>query len=95
VITRKLNSSAYIKAELEGDYHMMFTRTWGAPYDPHSYLNSWGVPSHVEYSAVGDLEPPLTRAILLKKISDVQVKTDPLQIAKGWEEILNDIHQQA
>jgi ABC-type transport system substrate-binding protein len=95
VNTRKLNSSAYIKAELEGDYHMMFTRTWGAPYDPHSYLNSWGVPAHVEYSAVGELEPPLTRPILLKKISDVQVKTDPLQIAKGWEEILNDVHQQA
>ena len=29
--TRRLNSSAYREAELGGDYHMLFTRTWGAP----------------------------------------------------------------
>jgi ABC-type transport system substrate-binding protein len=93
--TRILEPAAYIEAELNGDYNMMFTRTWGAPYDPHSYLNSWKVPSHVEYSAIGKMEPPLTRASLLKMIEDVQLETDPLETAKGWEAILQAVHSQA
>ena len=95
VNTRKLNASAYIEAELNGDYNMMFTRTWGAPYDPHSYLNSWAVPSHVEYSAIGKLQSPLTRDILLQMIKDVQLLTDQSKIAKGWEGVLQEIHKEA
>ena len=95
VNTRKLNASAYIDAELSGDYHMMFTRTWGAPYDPHSYLNSWAVPSHVEYSAIGKLESPMTRDILLQMIKDVQLLSDQRKISQGWEKVLQEIHKQA
>ena len=32
VNTRFLNSTEYTEAELEGNYHLLFTRTWGAPY---------------------------------------------------------------
>lgn len=95
VNTRALNASSYIDAELKGDYNMMFTRTWGAPYDPHSYLTSWAVPSHVEYSAIGGFEPPLTRDSLLKMIADVQVQTDAAEIARRWEEIHQAVHAQA
>lgn len=95
VKTRPLNASAYIEAELNGDYNMMFTASWGAPYDPHTYLNSWKSPAHVEYSALGKLEPPMTRDKLLKMIQDVQVETDLKEIAKGWQEIQQAIHDQA
>lgn len=95
VNTRVLNDSAYIDAELNGDYHMLFTRTWGAPYDPHSYLNSWAVPAHVEYSAIGGMEPPLTRDGLLNKITNVQLLSDPVEIGDRWEEILQAVHEQA
>lgn len=95
VNTRILNPSAYIEAELGGDYHMMFTRTWGAPYDPHSYLTSWAVPSHVEYSAVGGLEPPMNRDRLLKMIADVQVQSDPFIISEQWAAIHQAVHSQA
>lgn len=50
-----LNDTEYRDAEVNGDYHLLFTRTWGAPYDPHSYMASWAVPSHVEYTAIGNL----------------------------------------
>ena len=93
--TRSLNASAYREAELAGDYHMLFTRTWGAPYDPHSYMTSWAVPAHAEYSAIGGLEPPLTREGLLQMISDVQVQSDPQIIAERWQAVLSAIHQQA
>ena len=95
VKTRPLNASEYIEAELNGDYNMMFTASWGAPYDPHTYLNSWKQPAHVEYSALGKLEPPMTRDKLLEMIEAVQVETDLKEIAKGWEEIQQAIHDQA
>ena len=95
VNTLVLDAAAYRTAQKDGSYNMMFTRTWGAPYDPHSYFNSWDVPAHVEYSAVGKLEAPLTRDSLLKKIADVQVQVEPMQIANGWKEILQDTHKQA
>ena len=96
VNTMFLNSTEYIDAELNGNYHVLFTRTWGAPYDPHSYLNSWAVPSHVEYSAIGgDMQPPLTREILLNKIKAVQTELDQQKIQDQWREILNDVHQES
>ncbi len=67
----------------------------GAPYDPHSYMSSWSFPGHVEYSAIGGLELPLTRDLLLKKIDDVQQELDVVSRSQRWAEILNDIHQQA
>lgn len=90
-----LNDEDYIDAELNGKYNVLFTRTWGAPYDPHSYLSSWAVPSHVEYSAIGNLQPPLTRDLLLQKIEKVQKELDPRAIQEQWREILDDVHQQA
>lgn len=95
VNSRFLNASQYTDAELNGDYNLLFTRTWGAPYDPHSYMTSWSVPSHVEYSAIGNLQPPLTRDILLGKIDDVQKELEPQKIQQKWHEILNDVHQEA
>ena len=62
VNTRALDATAYKEAEDNGDWHMLFTGTWGAPYDPHSYLNSWKGDAHGESSAIGNLEAPLTKA---------------------------------
>ena len=74
---------------------MLFTRTWGAPYDPHSYLTSWAVPAHVEYSAIGGVEEPLTRDKLLEMIEDVQLQSDKRIIADKWKEIHQAVHSQA
>lgn len=41
VNTKTLTSEEYGEEEKNGDYHILFTRTWGAPYDPHSYLSAW------------------------------------------------------
>jgi len=92
---RYLSSANYTAAEVNGDYNMLFSRTWGAPYDPHSYLNSWAVPSHVENSAITGLEAPLTKEALLDKIFAVQQEFDPAKIQAQWHDILDDIHQQA
>eukprot|EP00532_Pseudo-nitzschia_australis_P013953 CAMPEP_0168208370 /NCGR_PEP_ID=MMETSP0140_2-20121125/2032_1 /TAXON_ID=44445 /ORGANISM="Pseudo-nitzschia australis, Strain 10249 10 AB" /LENGTH=670 /DNA_ID=CAMNT_0008134763 /DNA_START=360 /DNA_END=2374 /DNA_ORIENTATION=- len=89
------DSETYIERERDGNFNMLFTRTWGAPYDPHSYLESWETASHVEYSVLGGLEPPLTRDFLLEKIEEVQEELDVAKIQEKYTEILTDIHQQA
>jgi ABC-type transport system substrate-binding protein len=95
VNTRFVNASEYIRLEENGDYNLFFTRSWGAPYDPHTYLTSWDTPSHVEYSATGNLEPPMTQERLLEKIATVQQELDEIEIQTQWKEILDDIHGQA
>lgn len=95
VNSRFLSSEEYINAELNGDYHILFTRTWGAPYDPHTYMSSWAVPSHVEYSAIGNLQSPLTRELLIEQIEKVQTELDPQTIQQQWHEILDNVHKQA
>lgn len=95
VNTRSLDADAYRQAELDGDYNMMFTRSWGAPYDPHSYLTSWDTPAHAEYEALGGMEPPLTRDELMARIADVQKETELKAITDKWGLILKDIHEQA
>ena len=95
VNTRVLNSSAYGEAEKSGDFDMMLGSTWGAPYEPHTYLSSWKVPAHPEYAATRALEPPLTQTDLLAKIEDVMVQSDQRVIAEKYELILQEIHSQA
>lgn len=95
VKTIKQSNEDYLATEKNGDYNMLFASTWGAPYDPHSYLESWGVASHVEYSAINGLEPPLTRDDLLAKIEGVQEELDLGVRSDKWRDILSDVHQQA
>lgn len=95
VKTITANADEYIQFERNGSYHMLFTKTWGAPYDPHTYLESWQVPSHVEYSAVGNLNAPLTREALFEKIDGAQEELDIAVREEKYEQILNDIHSQA
>lgn len=95
VETLFVDEAEYIKREENGDYNLFFTRSWGAPYDPHTYLSSWDNPAHVEYSASGNLESPLTREKLMEKIAKVQKMNDQVEIRATWREILEDIHQQA
>jgi len=95
VNTLFLADEEYRDAETNGDYHVLFGRTWGAPYDPHSYMASWAVPSHVEYTAIHNLEPPLTRDQLIERIESVQTELDGEKIASEWRSILEDVHKQA
>lgn len=90
VNTRFFNDSAYIDARSSGEYHLVFTRTWGAPYDPHSFLSS-----DFFNSSIGNLEPPLTRAMLTDRIAKVQQEKDFKEIQRQWRNILDDVHQQA
>jgi hypothetical protein len=41
-VSHRLMSKDDFNAALEsGDFHLSFTETWGAPYDPHWYAMGW------------------------------------------------------
>ncbi|KAL3927422.1 MAG: hypothetical protein SGBAC_013094 [Bacillariaceae sp.] len=95
VNTIAVGAEEYAERETNGDYNLFFTRSWGAPYDPHTYMTSWDVASHVEYSSTGNLEAPLTREALLDRVAAVQRELDETKIRQQWYDILTDIHKQS
>lgn len=52
-------------------------------------------PANVEYSALENLEPPMTRATLLELIGSVVTTNDPSSIQAGMQNVLSTIHEQA
>ena len=46
---RPLDKDAKNAAMVNGDYDLVFSETWGAPYDPHSYVKSWASPDEAHY----------------------------------------------
>ncbi|GHP11095.1 hypothetical protein PPROV_000982500 [Pycnococcus provasolii] len=80
----------------QGAFNMFMSKTWGAPYDPHSYATSWRqATANAHHVALENLTAPLTRESLMSKIEAVQKELDQSKIAKGWEEILRDVHGEA
>jgi len=83
---------AFEKRHLTGEFGMTFNETWGAPYDPHSFLSSMRVPSHADYQAQLGLA---MKADLDAKIGEVLVSTDETKRRRLYSELLTLLHEQA
>jgi nickel transport system substrate-binding protein len=78
-----------------GDWNMLFSKTWGAPYDPHSYMADFNrIDSGPHVASIG-MEEPMTQERLLGLVEEVQEERDDLRVASLWEEILSGLHEQA
>lgn len=75
-----------------GEFGMVFSETWGAPYDPHSYVSSMRVPSHADYQA--QLGLPM-KAELDREIGAVLVSIDEEKRQALYRDILTTLHEQA
>ncbi|WP_262927214.1 nickel ABC transporter substrate-binding protein [Phytohalomonas tamaricis] len=75
-----------------GEFGMVFSETWGAPYDPHSYVSSMRAPSHADYQA--QLGLPM-KAKLDREIGEVLTSTDEDTRQALYRDILTTLHQQA
>lgn len=42
---------AFLDRQKTGDFELQYSLSWGAPYDPQSYLSSWRIPAHGDYQA--------------------------------------------
>lgn len=84
-------SSIYARMR-DGRFGMIFSRTWGAPYDPHAFMSSMRVPSHADYQAQFGLPD---KAQIDKEISDVLTTTDETQRKSLYRDILTRLHNEA
>ena len=41
----------FLDRQRSGDFDLQYALSWGAPYDPQSYLSSWRIPAHGDYQA--------------------------------------------
>ena len=75
-----------------GEFGMIFGNTWGAPYDPHSFVSSMRVPSHADYQA--QLGLPM-KADIDKAIGQVLISVDEAKRRELYKYILGTLHDQA
>ncbi|MEG6505603.1 nickel ABC transporter substrate-binding protein [Nitratidesulfovibrio sp. 1201_IL3209] len=75
-----------------GAFGMVFGDTWGAPYDPHSFVSSMRVPSHADYQA--QLGLPM-KADIDANIGKVLLTTDETARRNLYRDILTTLHEQA
>ena len=65
---RAEEDGALVQRQREGTFGMIFADTWGAPYDPHSFVSSMRYAGHADYMAQRGL--PMKDAID-QKIAEV------------------------
>lgn len=85
-------NDSFYKRQMEGEFDLIFNDTWGPPYEPHSFLSSWRVPSHADYMAQSGL--PM-KSQIDEAIGEVLITTDENQRAERYRWLLTTIHEQA
>ena len=83
---------SYNNRQKTGEYGIIYNETWGAPYDPHSYVSSMRAPRHADYQA--QLGLPM-KAEIDAKIGEVLVTTDQAKRRQIYKEILATLHEHA
>ena len=89
---RAEEDGALVQRQREGHFGMIFADTWGAPYDPHSFVSSMRYAGHADYMAQRGL--PMKDAID-QKIAEVLGETDENKRTADYREILTTLHDQA
>lgn len=74
-----------------GNFHLIFSDTWGPPYDPHSLVASMRAPSHADYQAQKGLP---NKKEIDEKIGKVLVTVDEKTRQELYRDILGSLHRQ-
>lgn len=84
--------NSFYARQRDGSFDMIFSNSWGAPYDPHSFVSSMRVPSHADYQAQRGL--PM-KADIDRMIGEVLVSVDETARRALYAKILTTLHEQA
>lgn len=76
---------------VDGDYDMVFSESWGAPYDPHSYVSSWTTPDEAHYSAMKDLPGKLEPTKFGPWVDEILSETSPATRRASWKTLLQEV----
>lgn len=83
---------SHVEKQKNGEFNLIFSETWGAPYDPHSLVATMRHPSHGDYQA--QLGLPMKKEID-QKINEVLISTDEKTRQDLYKYILGTLHEQA
>lgn len=92
IALRAVEDGALVRRQRDGDFGMIFADTWGAPYDPHSFVSSMRYAGHADYMAQRGLA---IKDELDRRIAQVLASTDEQQRAEQYRFILTTLHEQA
>lgn len=82
---------AFLDRQKSGDFDLMYSLSWGTPYDPQSYLSSWRIPAHGDYQAQIGLDK---KEWLDDTITAVMIESNEEERQKMYSEILSYIHEE-
>ena len=92
VTARPVDKDTFNTDMVAGNYDMVFSKTWGAPYDPHSYVNSWTTTDEGFYSALPTAG--IDRAAFEAQVDAALSEMDPAQRQAKWTAILKSVHDE-
>jgi ABC-type transport system substrate-binding protein len=95
VNTRALTKDEFNAAEQAGDFHLSFSETWGAPYDPHAYSKGWIAGDEGHNQALSGLEAPHDKDSIYSAIEAVLKEESSTERSKQWEAIHGMVHDSA
>lgn len=95
VTPRFLSKEDFNKAHESGDFHLSFSETWGAPYDPHSFASGWTTGDEGHFHVMTNMEAPASRDAFFDMIQDVLQEPNHRERVTKWKEIHTVLHQQA
>lgn len=84
-------TQAFADRQKTGEFDMMYSLSWGPPYDPQSYLSSWRIPAHGDYQAQLGLEK---KEWLDQMITSVMIEADEEKRQDMYAQILTYIHDE-
>ena len=85
-------SQLFGQRQTNGNFNMIFSDTFGTPYDPHSMISSMRVPSHADYQAQVGLS---MKKELDLKIEEALISTNEKTRQDLYNYILGTLHDQA
>jgi len=83
--------ASVLKRQKDGRFHLIFSNTWGPPYDPHSLVASMRAPSHADYQVQKGLPD---KKEIDEKIGKVLLSVDEKARQDLYGEILGSLHRQ-
>ena len=92
---RFLSKDDFNTAMRTGDFHMVFSETWGAPYDPVSYATGWKANDEAHFSAMAGLTGFNSRDNTFAKIDEALAEVKECKRAEKWADFHTMVHQSA
>ncbi len=85
-------SQSFYDRQKAGDFDLMYSLSWGLPYDPQSFVSSWRTPSHGDYHAQAGMPK---KEWMDKTIKKILIEPDMEKRQELYTQVLTYLHEQS